>query len=176
MTCLDCVTLSWWGRGGLLTALMDGGYYYRYSPPTPQPPQTPENNPRPSDAMFWLCKIAPAVFTNNMNIFGTLPTDKQRWNDNFSRKHCQRQHGPRNWLHDLDQIQWPHGSICISFKCIPHNCQSHQSRRECKKFHVRGIFSYWTRKGPLWNSVQFTHICNILCVILHTLCNFTHSV
>ena len=37
---------------------------------------------------------------------------------------------------------------------IPDNCQSRQSRRECKIFQVRGIFPYWTRKGP--------------CVILHT--------
>ena len=71
------------------------------------------------------------------------------------------------WLYTREAFRPPY---------IPDNCQSHQSRRECKKFHVRGIFSYWTRKGPLWNSVQFTHICNILCVILHTLCNFTHSV
>ena len=41
MTCVDCVTLSWEGRGGFLTALMDGGYYYRYSPPSPHTtPQT----------------------------------------------------------------------------------------------------------------------------------------
>ena len=56
---------------------------------------------------------------------------------------------------------------------IPDICQP---RRGCKKFQVRGFFSYWTRKGPLWNSVQFyTH--NILCLILHTVCitvcNFT---
>ena len=27
---------------------------------------------------------------------------------------------------------------------IPNNCQSRQSRRECKNFQVRGIFPYWT--------------------------------
>ena len=51
---------------------------------------------------------------------------------------------------------------------IPDNCQSRQSRRECKIFQVSGIFTYWTRKGS--------------CVILHTVCSlhtfysFTQSV
>ena len=67
----------------------------------------------------------------------------------------------------------------------PDICQSHQSRRECKKFHVGGIFSYWTRKGPLWNSVHcavlHTYVTYCVwfytqCVILHTVYNFTHSV
>ena len=43
---------------------------------------------------------------------------------------------------------------------------------------VRGIFSYWTRKGPLWSFVHCVLI-HIQCVVLHTLhivCNFKHSV
>ena len=48
MTGLDCVTLSWEGRGGLLTGLMDGGYYYRYSlPPAQSPPRHQKRIPTP---------------------------------------------------------------------------------------------------------------------------------
>ena len=67
-------------------------------------------------------------------------------------------------------VQW-----CIY---IPDICQPRQPRHGCKKIIVRGIFSYWTQKGPLCNFVHcvFSHTLHILCVILHTVCNFTHSV
>ena len=68
-----------------------------------------------------------------------------------------------------------HMYIVTLSRGIPDICQSRQSWRECK---VRGIFSYWTRKGPLWSFVHCVLI-HIQCVVLHTLhivCNFTHSV
>ena len=49
-----------------------------------------------------------------------------------------------------------------------------QSRRECKIFQVRGIFPYWTRKGPcviLHTVLIYTHF-----IVLHSVCNFTQCV
>ena len=72
--------------------------------------------------------------------------------------------------------------VCFN---IPDNCQSRQSRRECKNVQVRGIFPYWMRKGPcvILHTVCSLHtfysfsVCNFAqCVILHKVCNFTHSV
>ena len=58
---------------------------------------------------------------------------------------------------------------------IPHICcQSHQ-QRWCKKFKVREIFPYLTRKEPLWNLVECV-LFHTQRLILHKMCNFKHSV
>ena len=55
-----------------------------------------------------------------------------------------------------------------------------QSRRECKKFQVRGIFHIEHKRDPcviLHTMCTFTHsvLFHTECVILQTLCNFTHN-
>ena len=47
---------------------------------------------------------------------------------------------------------------------IPHICHPRHPRRQCKNVKVRGIFS-------ILNAKVYTQ-----CVILNTVCNFTHCV